>query len=85
MFSTHYSKSFDELSKLEEEINTLINLREFLAFTIDKYNSGENIENNLESVLGFLDYATEKIDNQFPEVWAAVITNHPDRFSLEDV
>ena len=85
MFSTHYSKSFDELSKLEEEINTLINLREFLAFTIDKYNSGENIESNLESVLGFLDYVTEKIDNQFPEVWAEVITNHPDRFSPEDV
>jgi hypothetical protein len=84
MFSSHYNKCFDELSKLEEGINSLIQLREFLAFTIDKYNSGENIESNLESVLGFLDYATERIDSQFPEVWSAVITEHPDRFSSED-
>lgn len=84
MFSPHYSSSFDELSKLEEGINNLIHLREFLAFTIDSYHSGNDVEDQLSSVLGFLDYSMEKIDKQFPEVWDAVITKHPDRFSSEN-
>lgn len=77
MFDPHYSESFDKLSEMEDAINDLPQVKNFLEYIMVRAKNGQDVEENLSALSGFIDYLQDKLDRQFAEVWSTVIANHP--------
>ena len=82
MFDPHYSSSFDSLSEMEQLLFNFEHVKQMLYYTREK---SENPDLSLDAAIAFLEYSIERVDLQFPEVWNAVITQHPRRIvSFDD-
>jgi hypothetical protein len=84
MSDSHFSNAFDSLSDLESSSTSFIHLKDFLTFVSERAENGENVEDHLYTAIGLLEYAIEKFDKQFAQVWREVIVNHPTETSIEE-
>ena len=84
MYDSHYQKSFDSLSKIEEDFSYFTQIRSLLSFIIEKYDNGDDVENFLSALNGYVGYAEEKMDANFTQAWAAIIAEHPSRLPNYD-
>lgn len=84
MSDSHFISSIDSPNELEQLLFNFDHAKDFFKHVSEKYKNGENIEEQLDSAIGFLEFSIEKIDKQFPEVWCSVVSNHPSTFEDDD-